>query len=193
MWTAFVLCSGGVNAEVYDNVLASIVNYSTGRKELESLHNLLSVRVLFRRSSLASQIGGVWESPAFLGGAEGPFWVPDLCLSHSSDTKRILLETYMSNLSMLMMLKNYFFFQWILTIAELVNPNGSISQMLTCCQCCCCYCHCCHFKNVVFHASALKRATSSVCLWGKRSGIYVKKRDIYPCSSNWDNIEQYLP
>lgn len=162
MWTAFVLCSGGVNAEVYDNVLASIVNYSTGRKELESLHNLLSVRVLFRRSSLASEIGGVWESPAFLGGIWGvgqalfsPWFV---CFSFPSGTNRILLETWMSELSVLMLLKKwflFFFLQWILTIVELINLNGSISQMLTCCQCCCCCCcHCCHFKNVVFHAYA---------------------------------------
>lgn len=48
-----------MNTEVYDNVLASIVNYSAGRKELESLHNLPSVRGLFWHSSVASQTGGV--------------------------------------------------------------------------------------------------------------------------------------
>lgn len=178
MWTAFVLCSGGVNAEVYDNVLASIVNYSTGRKELESLHNLLSVRVLFRRSSLASQIGGVWESPVFLGAVGGALFSPwFVSFSFLFATNRILLETWMSKLSMLMMLKKWFFFRWILTIVELINLNGSISQMLTCCQCCC-YCHCCHFKNVVFHTYALNVPPLLVYLWGKRSSIHKKYRYI---------------
>lgn len=71
MGAAFVLCSGGVNTEVDDNVLASIVNYSAGRKELGSVHNLLSVRGLFWHPTLASLIGDVWEGPVFLGGMWG--------------------------------------------------------------------------------------------------------------------------
>lgn len=156
MWTAFVLCSGGVNAEVYDNVLASIVNYSAGRKELESLHNLLSVRGLFWHSSLASQIGGVWESPVCLGGmwgcGRGSFhslicvFIPPWYKYDSSGN--------MDKQALRAGLKQIIFFQLILITVKLINLNGSISQMVTCCQHRCC-CHWCHFKNVVFHAYAL--------------------------------------
>lgn len=54
---------------------------------------------------------------------------------------------------------------------ELINLNGSIIQMLTCCHCCCC-CHHCHFRNVVFRAFALNVPLVFIS-GGKRSGIYI--------------------